>query len=145
MTTLEDQFKNDDNFNNWEKNQRRGRMIAGLFVIGAAVLFFMRQAGTAIPHWVFTWPSLLIVVGIVSGIKHQFKNIKWLALIAIGSVFLAGDVFPALNIEKYELPIILLIIGLVLSGVILKFIRQEINKAVFGSSSKTTTTTASVL
>ena len=39
----------------------------------------------------------------------------------------------------------ILIIGLVLSGVILKFIRQEINKAVFGSSSKTTTTTASVL
>ena len=114
MTTLEDQFKNDDNFNNWEKNQRRGRMIAGLFVIGAAVLFFMRQAGTAIPYWVFTWPMLLIVVGIISGIKHQFKDIKWLVLIAIGGVFLLGDIFPILDIERFELPIILLIVGLVL-------------------------------
>ncbi len=114
MTTLEDQFKNDDNFNNWKKNEQRGRIVTGLFVIGAAILFFIREAGTIIPHWIFTWPTLLIVIGIISGIKHQFKNIKWLVLILIGGVFLAGDVFPELNFERYELPIILLIIGLVM-------------------------------
>lgn len=113
MTTLEDQFKNDDKFNNWQKNQRKGRMIAGLFVVGAAILFFMKEAGTILPHWLFTWPVLLIAVGIISGIKHQFKNAKWLILVAIGGVFLAGDIFPEFNIERYELPVILLIVGLV--------------------------------
>ncbi|MDX2174791.1 MAG: LiaF-related protein [Bacteroidota bacterium] len=114
MTSLEDQFKDDDNFNNWAKNQRRGRIIAGLFVIGAAVLFFMREAGALIPNWVFTWPMLLIVVGLVSGIKHQFKNIKWLIPVGIGGVFLAADIFPELRIVRYEIPLILLIIGLVM-------------------------------
>ncbi|MDB5223775.1 MAG: hypothetical protein JWN83_2442 [Chitinophagaceae bacterium] len=37
-----------------------------------------------------------------------------------------------------------LIAGLAIAGIILKFIRQEANKAIFGSSSKTTTTTATV-
>ncbi len=114
MTTLEDQFKNDDNFNKWVKNQRRGRIITGLFVLGAAGLYFMRETGILIPHWVFSWPMLLIAVGVISGIKHQFKNAKWLILIAIGGIFLTGDIFPNLSVERYEVPLALLVIGLVL-------------------------------
>ena len=34
-----------------------------------------------------------------------------------------------------------LIAGLSIAGIILKFIRQEVNKAIFGSTAKTTTTT----
>ena len=39
----------------------------------------------------------------------------------------------------------ILIAGLAIAGIILKFIRQEATKAIFGSTSKTTKTTATVL
>ncbi len=38
-----------------------------------------------------------------------------------------------------------LIAGLSIAGIILKFMRQEVTKAIFGSTSKTTTTTATIL
>lgn len=114
MTTIEDQLKNDDNFKNWEKNQRRSRICAGILVLGAAVLFFLKEAGYFIPSWVFTWPVLLIAIGIISGIKHKFRHAAWFILITIGGIFLLDDIVPDLSIQKYKIPLILLMIGLIL-------------------------------
>ncbi|MGZ3921682.1 MAG: LiaF transmembrane domain-containing protein [Bacteroidia bacterium] len=114
MTTLEDQFHNDEQFKNWEQNQRRGRTIAGIVVIIAAVLFFCKELGYFIPSWVFTWPVLLIVIGLISGIKHQFRNTAWIILMAIGGIFLAGDLITDFSFDKFKIPIILLIVGLIL-------------------------------
>jgi predicted membrane protein len=114
MTTLEEQFKNDDRFNNWAQHQRRGRIITGLFIIAVAGLFFLKEIGVLFPTWLFTWPVLLISIGIISGIKNQFQNSKWITLVVIGGVFLMGDIFPALDLMRYQIPLILLAIGLLL-------------------------------
>lgn len=114
MTTLEEQFQNDERFKNWEQNQRRGRICAGVIVLIAAVLFFCKELGYLIPDWLFTWPVLLIAIGIISGIKHQFKRTFWLVLIIIGGVFLAGDLIHDFDIHRFRIPIILLAVGLAL-------------------------------
>jgi len=114
MTTLENQFQNDERFKNWEQSQRRGRTYAGIAVIIAAVLFFCKELGYFIPSWIFTWPVLLIALGFISGIKHQFRNSAWIILITIGGVFLAGDLVTDFSFDKFKIPIILLIVGLVL-------------------------------
>lgn len=114
MATLEEQFQNDERFKNWEQNQRRGRICAGIVVLIAAVLFFCKELGYFIPEWIFTWPVLLIVIGIISGIKHQFKRSFSWVLIIIGGVFLAGDLIEGFDIHKFRIPIILLAVGLAL-------------------------------
>ncbi|MCE3260432.1 MAG: hypothetical protein K0S12_2073, partial [Bacteroidetes bacterium] len=114
MTNLDEELQNDERFRNWETNQRRGRICAGVVVLIAAMLFFVKELGYFVPAWVFTWPVLLIVIGIVSGIKHQFKRSFWLVLIIIGGVFLAGDLIHDFDVHRFRIPIILLAVGLVL-------------------------------
>jgi predicted membrane protein len=114
MTTLEDQFQNDERFKNWEQNQRRGRICAGVVIIIAAALFFVKELGYFIPSWVFTWPTLLIVIGLISGIKHNFRHPAWMILVTIGGIFLAGDLITAFSFDRFKVPIILLLIGLIL-------------------------------
>ncbi|MBA3665394.1 MAG: hypothetical protein H0W61_14455 [Bacteroidetes bacterium] len=114
MTSLKDQFQNDERFKNWQQNQQKGRICAGIVVIVAAILFFCRELGFFVPSWIFTWPVLLIVIGVISGIKHQFRNSAWIILITIGGIFLAGDLITAFSFDRFKVPVILLVIGLVL-------------------------------
>ena len=114
MTTLEDQYKNDPDFNNWQKNQRRGHVIAGIFVIIAGLVYMFKQMGYLIPDWFFTWPTILIAFGIIALIKNNFRSAKGLILILIGTLFLASHAFPEIEIIHYKIPITLFLIGIVL-------------------------------
>jgi len=114
MTSLEEQFKNDPEFNNWQKNQKRGHVIAGIFVIIAGLVYMFKQMGVLIPEWVFTWPTILIAIGIISVFKNGLRSPKGLILVLIGALFLAGRAFPEITIIQYKIPIILFIIGTVL-------------------------------
>src|SRR5947207_3317112 len=107
---MKEEIIEDEGFKNWEQNQRNGRICAGLLVISASVLFFLKEAGYFIPSWIFTWPVLLIAMGIISGVKHRFKKFGWVVFITVGSIFLLGDLMPDLSFDKYKIPLILLII-----------------------------------
>ncbi len=114
MTTLEEQYKNDPRFNNWQKGQSRGRIAAGIIIIMAGAIYMCKQMGYLIPEWIFTWPMILIAGGVVSGIKHGFKHPQWIILILVGSLFLAGHMFPQLTWVQYKIPIILFIVGIII-------------------------------
>lgn len=114
MTTLEEQYKNNDGFNHWQKRQRRGRVAAGMLVILAGAVYMAKQMGYAIPEWFFRWPTIVIAVGFITGVKHGFKDWKWVAIMSIGFLFLAGDIFPNFTIIQYKIPLILFLIGLFL-------------------------------
>lgn len=115
MTTLDNSNPNDNQFQEWERNHRKGRMIGGVLLIAAGILFWFKKAGLIeIPRWIFSWQMLLIVIGLVSGIKHNFKNATWLILMSIGGIFLLTDFIPGLNLRFYFLPVLLIVIGLVM-------------------------------
>ena len=114
MTTLEEQYKNDPSFKDWQKGQRRGQVCAGLIIILAGAIYMYKLLGYFIPDWIFTWPMILIAGGLVSGIKHGFKHPQWIILILIGSVFLASHVFPMLTWVQFKIPIVLFIVGIIL-------------------------------
>ncbi len=114
MTTLEEQYKNDPDFNSWQKNQRRGRVIAGIFIIIAGLVYMFKQMGYLIPNWFFTWPTILIAFGIIALIKNNFRSANGLILILIGTLFLASHAFPEIAIIHYKIPIILFLIGIIL-------------------------------
>ncbi len=104
--------------NNMENNKmvnRSGKVWAGLFIIGVGVVLLLNNVGLNFPHWLFRWSTLLVVIGLFIGIKHNFRNNAWIILVLIGSYFTLQE---ALNIDfnftKVTLPIIFVCLGLFL-------------------------------
>lgn len=100
---------------NWskiEKSHRRGKIIGGIFVVTAGVLYLLKELGSTIPDWIFTWQMFLIALGVFIGFKHSFRRPSWFILIAIGSLFLVSKLYPTLIISAMLWPIAIIAIGL---------------------------------
>ena len=79
---------------NMEKNHRNSKVVGGLIVIAAGVLILLNQMGFAFPPFLLSWKMILIAVGFVMLIKHNFQKTSAYVLIAIGTVFILNDFFP---------------------------------------------------
>jgi predicted membrane protein len=97
---------------NWEAESRRGKVAGGLLIVIIGSLFLARELGIELPHWLFSWKTLLIGIGLVMGIKHRFRRPGWLIAVAIGSIFLLADVYPGLIVKSVLVPVILILAGL---------------------------------
>ena len=94
-------------------SKRRENIIGGIILLGIGGILLARQAGVDLPWWLFTWPMILIVVGVFVGIKTHFKDFGWLLLIGIGTFFLV-DKMPNVEIKEYILPVIVISAGLII-------------------------------
>ncbi len=98
-------MKKNNNFRNFEG----GHIIAGVILVTVGCILLLRALGFSFPGWLFTWPMILILIGLYTGVKHNFKNNSWVILIAIGSFFLLNKIVPDLRLDPFFWP--LLIIG----------------------------------
>lgn len=105
-------MENTTNRNNNDRNRESARIVGGLLLVCVGAAFLMRNLGFILPHWLFTWPMILILVGIYSGVKHNFSNFTWLILIGAGAAFLAGNFYPNLDIDRAFWPVAIIALGL---------------------------------
>ncbi len=63
------------------------RIWSGLLLIIAGVLLLAYKMGAPVPGWMFTWPVLLIAIGLLTGIKSNFHNPGAFIMMAVGGVF----------------------------------------------------------
>lgn len=101
----------------WERRGRfrneKGRVWGGLVMLIVGAVLLLKVSGALLfPAWFFTWPVLLIGIGLFSGIKHRFRRMGWLIPVVIGGVFLAGDLSPNIHLEPYLWPVLLMAAGL---------------------------------
>lgn len=94
------------------KFENNNKLIPGIFLLGVGGLMLAYKLGMPLPWWLFSFPMLLIVIGIFNGIRTNFKNPAWFILIIVGSVFLLDNISEAYNFKKFLVPIILLSLGL---------------------------------
>ncbi|MEO6521132.1 MAG: DUF5668 domain-containing protein [Mucilaginibacter sp.] len=95
--------------------RNNGKVIAGfiLLVIGGGLL--LQQLGAYIlPYWIFSWPMFLIVIGLYSGAKHNFRKPMSYILFIIGVLFLLDDIFPDVNFHHMFWPILIISAGLLM-------------------------------
>lgn len=97
-----------------EQSHRRGRIIGGILVVIAGSLFLAKELGADIPHWLFSWKTLLIALGIITGVKHNFRNAWWFFLVAIGGIFLLGDFYPTMSIKPFIWPVVIILVGIMM-------------------------------
>ena len=99
--------------NNDSPHFRNSRIGSGLILLAAGLLLLASKLGAPIPGWIFTWPMILILVGIVSGVKNNFQNPGAFILIILGFVFLIDQSFPFWELRRFTVPFILIGIGIV--------------------------------
>jgi len=97
---------------NMERNHRNSKVVGGLIVIAAGVLILLNQLGFAFPPFLLSWKMILIAVGFVMLIKHNFQKTSAYVLIAIGTVFILNDFFPNIIETRFFWPILIIGIGI---------------------------------
>ncbi len=96
------------------KNRDSARVVGGLMLVGAGAALLMRNLGYIdVPYWLFTWPMIIILAGIYSGIKHNFSNSGWIIMIAVGGFFLANKIDPGIRLEPAFWPAVIIGVGIV--------------------------------
>lgn len=83
----------------------------GVIVVGA--VWLMNVLGVPLPNWVFSWPMLLIAIGIFTGFASRFHNFGSVILILVGLAFLTRNfVWPSMDIGKFIWPVVVIIFGI---------------------------------
>lgn len=95
-----------------EHNNKWGGLI--LVLIGVLFLLHKIPATTNwFPYWFFTWPVLLMGIGLFTGIKSRFQNHAWIILMLIGGYFvLSENDVISLNLRPYAFPVGIIILGI---------------------------------
>ncbi len=92
--------------------RRSGRIWAGLFLVGVGAVLVLDQMGFPLPDWLFSWHAFLIALGLFIGFRHGFRGGFWLILIVVGVAFEFQDYYPRLEMHRFILPGILILIGI---------------------------------
>lgn len=114
MKIESEDYKTNESENSYLRKSNGGNIILGLIIIIAGAIFLLRNTGVKLPDWLFTWPMLLIVIGLISGARHSYKSGGWWILCLVGLVFLFKDSINGLAISNIVWPIILIFFGLII-------------------------------
>src|SRR5690349_9782452 len=87
------------------------RLCSGLIILGVGLVFFLKNFGIHIPHWVISWHTLLIVIGLLVGYKRNFNGGGWLIMVLVGGFFTLEDI-GEFDLSKYYFAIAFIILGL---------------------------------
>jgi predicted membrane protein len=97
-----------------ERHNKYGHMWSGVFLLLIGVAALVKVSIPDLPHWIFSWKTFLIALGIFIGIKHRFKGMAWAVLIILGTYFIFRDRFPEIGLRQYFWPSALIALGLYL-------------------------------
>ncbi len=100
----------EDNDAKWKR--RRHGIWPGLLFLFAGLLLLAARMGLGIPNWVFTWPTMVIAIGLFIGVQHGFRHLFWLIPVFWGSFALLDEQMPSLHLHLYSTPVVLILIGL---------------------------------
>lgn len=101
---------NTDNTPKYRPNS--GRVWAGVVIIliGALLLLDRLNVFFGVPGWLFSWPMILIVIGLVIGGNSGFKNPAGFILLGIGAFFLLSN-HTDFGVARLFWPMLIIVIG----------------------------------
>jgi len=95
----------------YTKNPRNGKALAGIILLMAGVILLFRQFDFFfIPHWLFTWPMLLIGWGLFIGARSNFHKPAPFILILLGVICLVDENFSGAS--QFIWPVGIIVFGL---------------------------------
>jgi hypothetical protein len=100
--------------NSYDIRNYNDRFFTGvvMIVVGGAIL--LKRLGVPFPGWLYDWSAIVILIGLISGIKVRFKGVSWIIIMSIGVFFMLDEVVRDKNIRPYIWPALIIGIGLIL-------------------------------
>jgi predicted membrane protein len=89
-----------------------GKALGGIILVTVGATLMARQLGVIFPEWLFSWPVLLIVIGVYIGARHLFRNPGWIIMVTVGAVFLLDTIYTEINITTFFWPLFIMAAGL---------------------------------
>ncbi len=97
----------------YSRKPQNSRVFAGLLLLGTGGILLLRQFDIFFfPSWLFSWPTFLIVLGLFTGARHNFRKPGWLVLVLIGSAFLFDRIFDVYALRHVIWPVIIIALGI---------------------------------
>ena len=94
---------------------RSGKVLAGFIVLTIGfVLLFKQLDFWFFPSWVFSWPMILIVVGLLIGARNNFRSFGWTIPVLLGGFFLLDRWLPMISFQRFFWPFFIIAMGLYL-------------------------------
>lgn len=94
-----------------KQSHLRAKILTGVLVIAFGVLFLLRTMGYVLPFNLFSWKVLLICIGLVHLVKHDFKRFGGYVMILIGGVFILNDITDIQINTKFLWPVLIILFG----------------------------------
>ncbi|PZX47069.1 LiaF transmembrane domain-containing protein [Algoriphagus chordae] len=96
-------------------NNNDGGMIFGFIILAVGVLILLRKLDVFYPDWLLSWPMILIAVGVITLVKHEFKSFFGVMMLGLGMYFLLEREFNFdFGLQRFIFPIALILVGIYL-------------------------------
>jgi predicted membrane protein len=89
----------------------RGRIWTGVLFLIIGGVALLKSFRYPVPDWLFNWQTLLIMIGLFVGFKHNFRGAAWFIMMLVGTAFLLNDYLLFGDLDKHVWPIILIAMG----------------------------------
>jgi hypothetical protein len=99
-----------------KRTNKRSLLLMGALIIGTGAVWLLYKMHVLdMPYWLFSWKTVVVLIGLLVGIQSSFKGFSWMILIIVGGVFMLGDL-PGVGTEmrQYRWPLLLILLGMVL-------------------------------
>lgn len=97
------------------KSSNDGGIVFGFIILGIGLLLLLKKLGIFFPGWLLSWPMILVAIGAVVLIKHQFRSFFGAIMLGFGLYFLAEREFGFyLGLQQYIFPLALILLGIYL-------------------------------
>ena len=94
-------------------NSQNNNLTLGLLILTVGLVLLLKKMGIFFPGWVFSWPMIFIVLGVIVLVKHKFQSGFGFVMLLFGTYFLLKEeFFLPFEIGQYLLPIGLILLGL---------------------------------
>jgi len=115
----------------YNKKKAAGKQWAGLIFLLLGIVLLIRSFGGFIPDWITSWPMILILIGVFTGSRHNYRNPGSIILIFLGVLFLLGRIIPGIDLHDFVFPCIIIGLGLYLILGKAKFNKHFVNRGGF--------------
>ncbi|MEB2777752.1 DUF5668 domain-containing protein [Algoriphagus sp. D3-2-R+10] len=97
------------------RNNNDGGVIFGFIIIAVGVLILLRKLDVFYPDWLLSWPMILIAIGVITLVKHEFKSFFGVIMLGLGTYFLLEREFNFdFGLQRFIFPVALILVGIYL-------------------------------
>ncbi len=94
-----------------KNNQENKQLGLGILLLVIGGIFMLRNTGLDIPHWILSWHTAMLGVGLWLGYRKNFESGSWLAIAIIGGIFTLKDI-SLFDFDLSRITTALVLIGL---------------------------------